>query len=126
MGNREILFRAKKLGTDGWLYGLLHRSYASCDNIDMIQDIETGELEYINTTTIGQFTGLLDKNGTKIFEGDRCKTIKKDIVIKYENGGFKREEVGYDYKYSLPQLSQNDIDRYEFEVIGTIHDHIGA
>lgn len=64
-----IKFRAKATGTDFWVYGLPYAVYSD-NHIDAIQEIETKQIEYIKTDTLGIFTGITDTNGVEIYAGD--------------------------------------------------------
>ena len=116
--DREILFRGKNDAGE-WLYGYLTKPAGNpCFIIDG-DDYFGGVIE----ETIGQYTGLTDKNGTKIFEGDIVKgTIvsqwaKEEIVccVKYKENSFVCIEQGK-WGHSL-KFAKN------IEVIGNIHDN---
>lgn len=69
--NREILFRGKRIDNDEWVYGLLvymcEILYIVDSEIYNILDNDFENLAHaVKTETIGQYTGLTDKNGKKI------------------------------------------------------------
>lgn len=136
---REIIFRGKtKEGK--WVHGYF---YEECELTYIFEDRQkTRGLMARNTPhevireTVGQYTGLKDKNGKEIYEGDRVKheriqkcdcghtekLIKNIGVIIFENGGF-----GVDMEENNDGLNCCDgiypITQYGYyEVIGNIHE----
>ncbi len=65
---REILFRAKS--SQSWCYGYVHKDYESSMFNKWRLTTAYGDVKVINPDTIGEWTGLIDKNNVMIFEGD--------------------------------------------------------
>ena len=125
---RGILFRGKRTINGDWVYGdFVHgNERKSLRDSIFVYDSETQSFnDYeINPYTLGQYTGLTDKNGNRIFEGDIVKTDQfsepnKQYIIKYDLqfGAF----IGQD-RYNVYFVTF-DGDSGEFEVIGNIHDN---
>ena len=141
---REILFRGKNTDTGRWYEGQyihLHKTtYCFKEDYDRNPDNDIHQIVFEEMTdwglpnrhfradvlpeTVGQYTGLTDKNGKKIFEGDIVKTNKfnepnKKYIIKFDLqfGAF----IGQD-KYNM-YFTTFDGDSDQFEVIGNIHDN---
>ena len=107
---REILFRGKrKKGDKRWVEGDLLHGYSG---FGITNRYYAGSSFEVVLETVGQYTGLTDKNGKKIFEGDIVKISNDEIFeVKYEDGGF------------TAGLFLGDWDYGHVEVIGNIHDN---
>lgn len=112
---REILFRGKRKFYGNWIEGMptydmnyLFKSEAwnSPDNYEVIPE------------TVGQFTGMIDKNGVKIFEGDILHCIDNPTGIETGNYKVTFKNGCFKLKYTLEDWPKSWI-----EVIGNIHDN---
>lgn len=139
---RQIKFRGKRIGNGDWVYGyyaVLHLSLTEINRKShqevrvgtrIVHSIfndenksESGYWKDVDPETIGQFTGLYDKNGTPIYEGD----IVSDGEVKYEVW-YSEDKAGFVAEMRDPQnylvdyLGCYDTNRMMM-VIGNIHDN---
>ena len=138
---REILFRGKRLDDGEWVHGFLTVADSETPNQFVIDYLIPrmscyGQTE-VDPETVGQYTGLLDKNGKRIFEGDMLKPFDDEIdkmVVEFHHGAFMLclygergymgeggwvEEGNYGVFECEPLSSYGD----DIEVIGNIHDN---
>lgn len=121
----EILFRGKRINNGEWVEGYFVNLWLMHYQKHQPIITDNNAVSYdVDPSTVGQYTGLTDKKGKKIFEGDIVKTDKfsepnKQYIIKYDLqfGAF----IGQD-RYNLYFVTF-DGDSGEFEVIGNIHDN---
>ena len=119
---REILFRGKRRLDRSWNYGdLVHCT----DRLVAVSD-EQGNFVNVFPETVGQYTGLTDKNGKKIFEGDivRCisMTDMANMIVIFEDGEF-RMVLCEKYKDYISGCGFYAIRCFDKEIIGNIHDN---
>ena len=122
---REILFRGKRTDNGEWVEGcgiIATENWVSIftviDDIDE-NSSEVNEIEVI-PETVGQYTGLSDKNGDKIFDSDVVDILTENEevgIITYDEGCFYVKADGFSVDF------RNNINGNDLLVIGNIHDN---
>ncbi len=124
---RENLFRGKKLGSGRWTEGDLltsatypDRAWITESKTFFDRQLDTIAFVEVDHSTVGQYTGLTDENGVKIFEGDI-------LSIPSEQIGDMKAVVYYDTKYA--GFNMKPITDFHYAmmkdgtIIGNIHDN---
>lgn len=132
---REILFRGKRIDSGEWVYGTMYK--IAIDLNPFILTVGKRGCSYqVDEETVGQYTGLNDKNGKRIFEGDILHIAKiadglggyyqppldypVNVVVKWDLCAWMWETICEDKRYiRFPDAWCH----YECEVIGNVHDN---
>lgn len=135
------LFRGKRIGTDEWAEGSLHIEWGeTISDGHREKDYRIlgmrGECYYVDPDTVGECTGLTDKNGKQIFEGDILRIAQTGngmgdyyfppveypvkVVVCWDMCAWLWETLCEDKRFiSFPTAWCH----YECEIIGNIHDN---
>jgi uncharacterized phage protein (TIGR01671 family) len=123
--NREIIFKGKRVDNGEWIYG-----YGAIDNDILTLDFLVGIVRVeCESGTVGQFTGLHDKNSKGIYEGDIvvCRQYIGGNFVEYciERGCVEMVfgAFGLHRKQGYYRPFKDWLEDYELEVIGNIHDN---
>ena len=119
---REILFRGKRKDDDCWEVGD-YSTYKASDGI--CRSFINGFEYEVYPETVGQYTGIKDCEGVKIFEGDIVEywyrslsgTVSSTAIVKFYDGAFQLEDIDDSDSTELLYLAE------DLEVIGNVWDN---
>ncbi len=122
---REISYRGKCKKTGKWVFGSLFK-YGSLDRtvgksyiLDVgtlpVASLPTGFLTEVDPATVGQYIGIEDKNGVRIFEGDMVAHCDGESELFFDT-----ENARFDFRMTQEILA--DQFSHEYQITGNIHD----
>ena len=127
---REILFRGKRMDDGEWVEGYLVKAVGGECMILPVTTEHCGGAEFsegyhCDPTTVGQYTGLKDKNGKRIFEGDICRNTRTGEIVSVKWHGTMAGYVWDKRRADSFLFDFGELFRAcdKYEVIGNIHDN---
>lgn len=116
---RKIEFRGQRTCDNEWVYGWFIGVYQTEDgDVGCIRDY-TGKDNLVKLETIGQYTGLEDENGKKIFEGDIFKDNKNQYGMIFHSD----KQASFLVNWKMKDGSYETDNCFGYQVIGNIHDN---
>lgn len=116
---RKIKFRGKSLDNGKWAYGFVLFSQDKSEAVIALLTATESVCDNVDTDTVGQFTGLHDKNGKEIYEGDIVRFdnhLQGVSKVLFDSGQYTVESKNY--STALTYRIANHI-----VIIGNIHDN---
>lgn len=120
---REIIFRGKRKDNGEWIEGALYQISTDLPPFIMLINKHAESHEVIHET-VGQYTGMTDKNGVEIFEGDICRNSRNGEIVSVKWHGTMAGFVWSKRKEGTCLYDFGELFRAhdKYEVIGNIRD----
>lgn len=125
MEKREIRFRGWNKKNKQWIYGyyFTYRGNHFISPDDKVNPLDTYKDYVVDADTVGQYTGMKDAKGEKIFEGDIIGGNGFQNIIQYDENMACFTDKCTDFQEYVGGLDQRWIDEFKIVVIGNVHEN---